>query len=146
MKEDYSDIINYPHYEPRNHPRMPLHDRAAQFAPFAALSGHADAIIETARQTDTQIELSPDMTDELNRRFEELQSRIAEHPSVTVTYFLPDVKKNGGSYRVHSGTVSGFLEQEMILMFQDGTRINLTDVVSLEGDFSEGSCPGSLPV
>ena len=135
MKEDYSDIINYPHYEPRHHPRMPLHDRAAQFAPFAALSGHADAIIETARQTDTQIELSPDMTDELDRCFEELQSRIAEHPFVTLTYFLPDKKKNGGAYMSHAGTVSGFNEQERILVFQDGTRISLSEVVSLEGAF-----------
>ena len=94
----------------------------------------AEAIIETARQTDMQIELSPDMTNELDWRFAALQSRLAEHPSVTVTYFLPDRKKNGGSYRVHSGTLSGFREQKRILVFQDGTRINLADVVSLEGD------------
>ena len=134
-EEDYSDIINLPHYEPRHHPRMPLYDRAAQFAPFAALSGHADAISETARWTDKQIELSTDMTDELDRRFTELLNCIAEHPSVTVIYFLPDEKKHGGSYRVQSGILSGFHEQKKVIVFQDGTEISLADVVSLEGDF-----------
>lgn len=96
MSGPYDNIINLPHPTSKRHPRMSLHDRAAQFSPFAALSGHAAALAETTRLTDRKIELDEDTRAELDRRQAVLLEQISEQPEITVTWFQPDGKKRAG--------------------------------------------------
>ena len=93
--EDYSDIISLPHHESSVHPRMPLAQRAAQFAPFAALSGYDEAIAERARLTDNVVE-DESKTGALNLKAQILRSRLSQHPALKVRYFRPDERKAGG--------------------------------------------------
>ena len=93
MTRKYDDILHLPHPTSKKHPRMPISDRAAIFSPFAALTGHAAAIQETARLTDQKIELDEDTKAELDRRQAILLEHIAEQPEVTITWFCPDEKK-----------------------------------------------------
>ena len=95
-KKNYEDIINLPHYVSPVHPPMPLSDRAAQFAPFAALTGYGDVIKETARQTDRKPELTEEEKQELDYKLQMAVSLPGEKPAVTITYFVPDKKKAGG--------------------------------------------------
>lgn len=133
MTEDnYDDIINLPHPEPKNHRRMSMMARAAQFAPFAALTGHDDAIAETARLTDKQIELDGALNDELNRTFALLQERINEHPVVEVTYFVPDGRKQGGSYCTVTSAVKRLALDTLYLILADGTSIAIPAIISLK--------------
>ena len=92
----YDDIINLPHHQSKVRPHMSVSDRAAQFAPFAALTGYGDAIRETERLTDRKIELSESQIAELDLRLGELLARIDEKPKVTITYFIADERKAGG--------------------------------------------------
>ena len=98
MTGPYDDMLNLPHPTSRRHSRMSRSDRAAQFAPFAALSGHGTAIAETARLTERRIELDEDVKAALDFKQQMLMDRIDEHPDVSVTWFQPDGKKDGGRY------------------------------------------------
>ena len=113
---------------------MPIRDRAAIFSPFAALGGHGAAIAETARLTERQIELDEDAWAELDRRQAILLEHIDEQPEITITWFQPDEKKDGGAYLTTTGRLKKFRELERILLLTDGTEIPLQDVVSLESD------------
>lgn len=115
----YDDIINLPHPTSANHPRMSLYDRAAQFSPFAALTGHDAAIKETARLTEQKIELSEDTISRLN---EKLQI-VADHleTEVTITYFVPDERKSGGAYVSYTGIVRRIDDYEHTLIMTDKT-------------------------
>ena len=121
--EDYSDIINLPHHVSQNHPPMPMMNRAAQFAPFAALTGYDAVIQETGRLTDDFIELDEDDKLRLNQKIAELMEKIEDHPSVTVTYFKPDSRKAGGSYSTISVRLKGVDEIQQLLLLEDGTAI-----------------------
>ena len=132
MSGPYDDIINLPHPTSQRHPRMPIHDRAAIFSPFAALSGHGAAIAETARLTERRIELDEDTRAELDRRQAILLGHIDEQPEVTITWFQPDERKDGGAYLTATGRLKKFWELERILILTDGTEIPLKDVVALE--------------
>lgn len=134
MSGVYDDIINLPHPTSQRHPRMPIRDRAAIFSPFAALGGHGAAIAETARLTERQIELDEDAWAELDRRQAILLEHIDEQPEITITWFQPDEKKDGGAYLTTTGRLKKFRELERILLLTDGTEIPLQDVVSLESD------------
>ena len=103
MSGKYDDILHLPHPTSAKHPRMPISDRAAIFSPFAALTGHAAAIQETARLTDQRIELDEDTKAELDRKQKILMDYIADQPEVTITWFCPDEKKSGGAYVVTMG-------------------------------------------
>ena len=105
MNGKYKDMLLMPHPESSVHPRMPLKDRAAQFSPFAALTGYEDALRETARLTDRFIELEEDQKQEIDRQIFYLQKHIAEQFPVKITYFEPDSRKNGGTYRTLEGCV-----------------------------------------
>ena len=94
-KKEYEDIIGLPHHVSKVHPQMSIYDRAAQFSPFAALTGHEAAIQETARLTEEQAELNEDKKEELNEKLQELMAHAEEHLAVTVTYFKPDDRKEG---------------------------------------------------
>ena len=134
MSGPYDDIINLPHPTSKRHPRMPVHDRAAIFSPFAALSGHGVAIAETARLTERRIELDEDTRAELDRRQAILLEHIDEQPEVIITWFQPDEKKDGGVYLTATGRLKKFREVERILVLADGAEIPLEDVVALESD------------
>jgi hypothetical protein len=132
MKEDYFDIINLPHHVSRNHPQMPMEARAAQFAPFAALTGYDAVIHETARLTDKQVELEEYDNDRLNRIFSELMDSLEEHPVVTVSYFKPDEHKAGGAYMTVSGKLKKIDTYEQIMKMEDGTVIPIGSIMDLQ--------------
>ena len=134
MSGPYDDIIHLSHPTSKNRPRMSIHDRAAQFSPFAALSGHAAAIAETARLTDRKLELDEDTKAELDRRQAILLEHISERPEITVPWFRPDEKKAGGAYVTTTGRLKKIDEIERVLVLTDGARIPLEDVAGLESD------------
>ena len=121
----YEDIINLPHPVSKNHPQMPLRDRAAQFAPFAALTGHDAAIKETARLTDERLELSEEVIAQLN---EIIRNNIGIEQKVSITYFIPDAKKAGGSYVTYSGIVKKIDEYEHTIIMTDQTVIPIEQI------------------
>lgn len=124
----YDDIINLPHPEPQNHPRMPMANRAAQFAPFAALTGHGAAIAETARLTEQAPELSADQQEELSRR---LSQAIERKMPVTITYFQPDPRKQGGHYEEVTATIAKIDRLEQTISLSDGHLIHLHNVADI---------------
>ena len=132
MSGKYDDILHLPHPTSVRHPRMPISERAAIFSPFAALAGHAGAIAETARLTDQKMELDEDTKAELDRRQAVLMEHIAEQPEITVTWFQPDERKDGGAYLTATGRLKKFRELERLLVLADGTEIPMEDVVALE--------------
>ena len=134
MKEDYSDIINYPHYEPRHHPRMPLHDRAAQFAPFAALTGFGAEIMEAARLTSELINMSEDAKAILDLKLQMIQDNISAHPQVTITYFEPDTIKHGGSYHTIVDGIKEIDEYKREFVLLSGDRIPVDYVTELQSE------------
>lgn len=134
MSGKYDDILHLPHPTSKKHPRMPISDRAAIFSPFAALSGHGAAIAETARLTGQRIELDEDTKAELDQKQAVLLEHIAEQPVVTVTWFQPDARKDGGAYLTVTGRLKKIDEVERTLTLVDGTSIPLEDVVWLESE------------
>lgn len=129
----YDDILNvkYPNLEiERDFPNNLL--RAAQFAPFAALTGHDDAIEETARQTDKKSELDEYKKDEINRRLNFLQQHIDEEILVKITFFIADEKKSGGKYIVKSGVATKVREFEKVVVLDDETEIPIDDILEIE--------------
>ena len=132
MKEDYFDIIDLPHHVSRNHPQMPMEARAAQFAPFAALTGYDAVIHEMARLTDRLVELEEYDNERLNRKFSELMTILDNHPEITVSYFLPDECKAGGSYISVSGMVKKIDTYEQLLWMDDGTKISIADIMDID--------------
>ena len=134
MTGPYDDIIHLPHPTSSKHPRMPIADRAAIFSPFAALAGHSAAIAETARLTNQKAELDEDARAELDRRQAVLLEQIGQQPEVTVTWFQPDERKDGGAYVTTTGWLKKIDEIERVLVLTDGTRIPLVDVAGLESN------------
>lgn len=133
MTHDYDDIINLPHPTSKCHQRMSMYQRAAQFAPFAALTGHGAAINETARQTDSMLELSESEKRKLDNKFYTLLEHIREHPSISVTHFVPDTLKSGGRYVTYRGTVRKWDEYDRALIFEDGTVVRLPFIIDIAG-------------
>ena len=131
MKTPYDDIIHLSHHVSQNHPQMPLRDRVAQFAPFAALTGYESAVGETARLTSERRELDPQEAAELNRRLTDLAARLKDRPEVTIEYFVPDDRKAGGAYVTVTGRVRNISVSERLLVMEDETVIPLEDVVSV---------------
>ena len=128
---DYDDIINLPHHQSKNHPHMSMHDRAAQFAPFAALTGYDDAIKEARRLTDSKPELDENQLEELDQKLADLMTRIEEHPKVTITYFEPDDNKDGGEYIAYDGRLSKIDYAGKALIFEDNKTISLSDILKI---------------
>lgn len=128
----YDDIIDLPHPVSAKHPRMSLLERAAQFSPFAALSGYEDAIDETARQTQTFMELDEDEKERLDETLQQIRQQLDKHPAVKLTYFEPDERKEGGAYQTMEGNVRKLDEYEKTLVFEDGSRVLLKRLVELE--------------
>lgn len=134
MNGKYDAILEFPHHVSKTHRQMSRQDRAAQFAPFAALSGYDSAIRETARLTDDRIELGEELLLELNTRLQMLSERIQEAPIVSITYFTPDKQKSGGAYLTASGVVRRINDFDREILLDDGTRIKIDDIVSIQGE------------
>ena len=130
MKTPYDDIIHLTHHVSQNHPQMPLRDRAAQFAPFAALTGYEAALGETARLSVERRELDAQEAEELNRRLVALIARLSERPEVTIEYFVPDDRKASGAYVTVTGRMRHISVAKMTLVM-DGTEIPMEDVDSV---------------
>jgi hypothetical protein len=129
---EYDDIINLPHHISKKHPQMSIESRAAQFAPFAALTGYGDAICETARLTDKQIELDEEKKIAINETLQIIQINIATKPEVKITYFVPDSKKDGGEYRVTTNNVKKIDAYEKSLIMLDNLKIPINNIVEIE--------------
>lgn len=132
MSGKYDDMIHLPHHVSQRHPPMSRQDRAAQFSPFAALTGLDTALQETARLTDRRVTLDEYEQAALDAKLQKLRDSIADHPRVTVTYFVEDAFKEGGAYRTAAGTARKFAENETVLMLTDGEVIPVADILSLE--------------
>lgn len=133
MNDNYDDIINLPHHVSKVHPQMSMLARAAQFAPFAALTGHGAAIAETARLTDDERELGEENTTILNRKMALLKSRLHEHPSVCITFFMPDERKTGGSYQTTSGYINKIDDYEQTILMSNGILIPIQHIFDIDG-------------
>ena len=130
----YADIIDLPHHVSHRHPQMSMEKRAAQFSPFAAMVGHDAAIQETARLTEEKLELSEDEKDIIDGKLQWIQEHIKEQPKVTVTYFQPDEKKNGGAYETVTGTAKKVDDMEKILVLREGINIPIDYIFSISGE------------
>ena len=134
MTGPYDDILHLPHPTSKKHPRMPISDRAAQFSPFAALTGHRAAVEETARVTDRRIELDEDAKEQLDQTLQLLLERIDEQPEITVTWFSPDKKKAGGQYHTATGKLKRIDSREGRLTLTDGNQIPLEDLLEIRSE------------
>ena len=134
MNRNYDDIIGLPHPEPQTHPRMSLHDRAAQFSPFAALTGHSAAIAETGRLTDSRVILDEYEMARVDDALQRLQELLPQKPMATITYFVPDGRKTGGAYQTIRGTVKRLDPVNGIRLRTDQRAIPIVDIfdVSIE--------------
>ena len=135
MKNDhYNDIIDLPHHVSATRPRMSMIDRAAQFSPFAALTGYDAAIKETGRLTDRRIELTDDSRAPLDRKQQLLLDNLTDQPEVSVTYFVPDERKSGGAYVTATGRVKKVDDYQRLLILTDGTKIPLDEILDMESE------------
>ncbi len=131
MNNRYDEIMGLPHHVSKTRPQMPMSDRAAQFAPFAALTGYDSAIKETGRLTDERIELDEEALTALDRKYQLLIEALDDAPEVTIIYFQPDERKAGGQYVSATGTVKKVDTFGRRILLQDGTRIPLDSVYDL---------------
>lgn len=134
MNHKYDDMLGLPHHVSATRPRMPVADRAAQFKPFAALTGYEAALRETARLTDRRIELDETEKVALDTKLRLLADLLPEQPEISVTYFQPDERKEGGAYRTARGVPKKIDGYEHILMMMDGTKIPIGEVLEIRCD------------
>ena len=128
----YDDMIHLPHHQSTKRAHMSLHDRAAQFAPFAALTGHEAAIEETARLTEDEITLDDTALADINDRLYEISQHLSEQWKVSVTYFRPDTKKQGGAYLTDVGTIRKINEIEQFIIMDSGICIKMEQIIRIE--------------
>lgn len=134
MTGSYTDILNLPHPTSKKHPRMTRTARAAQFAPFAALTGYNEAIKETSRLTDEQLDLDDTEKDQLNKKLQLLRQNLPRQLPITITFFIPDTQKTGGSYQTITGSVKKIQEYERRLIMTDETIIPIEAIIGLYGE------------
>ena len=130
----YDDIIDLPNPSPKSRPRMPMIDRAAQFAPFAALTGYEAVVAEAARLTDIRSELSEDMKTIINDKMQMIVDNLSKEPFVTITYFVPDKRKSGGAYVEVAGIVEKIDEYEHCVIMKDDTKIQIEQIRAIESE------------
>ena len=144
-KKPYADILALPHHQAENRPHMSMHDRAAQFSPFAALTGFDGVIAETGRMTDRKIELSESQKLLLDQKLTLIDDVIQDgyHPVVTVVYFVPDAQKEGGSYREFIGKVRQ-VERKLVFLAANersgGKEIGIDSILEIHGEVVEDMC------
>ncbi len=130
----YDDIINLPHHVSSKRKAMSLGERSAQFAPFAALTGHDDAVKETARLTDVKHELSEEQIDVLSFKLNILKNLLPNCPIVEITYFKEDEKKAGGEYVTIKAIIFKIIENEQVIILEDKSKISIKDIEEIRGD------------
>ena len=130
---DYSDIINLSRPVSKR-PRMSLEQRSAQFAPFAALTGYEGQVKETARLTDKRIELNEELKEILDLKIQLIQEKIKEQPDVTITYFIPDDKKQGGKYKTVTNSVKKIDTYKNEIILIDGTTIAIDEIIDISSE------------
>ena len=131
MSGKYDAIIELPHHVSQKRPQMSMHDRAAQFSPFAALTGYDEAVRETARFTNSQIELSEEELQALNMKYNALIEQLDKQPEVKFLYFVPDEKKTGGSYVTVTGIVRKVDKFKRVIILQSGETIQMDNVIDI---------------
>lgn len=129
----YDDIINLPHHVSKKHPQMSLYARSAQFAPFAALTGYEDVVKETARLTDKRIEIDEEVKSILDSKLQIIQDQIKNQPQIIFTYFIPDLKKDGGVYQTVTGYVKKIDTYNQVIFLKDNTQIKIADIIDISG-------------
>lgn len=133
VSHKYDDIINLPHHRSGKRPKMPLCDRAAQFSPFAALTGYDEAIKESARLTEQRRELSDEKKNELNAKLSLLRIKNRSRTEVNIIYFIPDQKKDGGVYTSVTGAVRRIDDCRRIIIMENQQKIPLDDIWGISG-------------
>lgn len=128
----YDDIINLPHHVSDKRPQMSRWSRAAQFAPFAALTGYEDAVNETARLTNEKIELDENTKELLDEKLQLIQQHLEEQPEITITFFKPDEKKAGGTYVTISGIIKKIDGFTRVVVMSDGKTVKIDDILELD--------------
>lgn len=141
MTGEYDDIINLPHHVSKTRPQMSMLERAAQFAPFQALTGYGAAIQETARRTEDKIELGDEDVALLNAKLQVLADHLPENPEVCIVWFKPDDRKAGGSYVEMTGKVKRIDDVAGLISLQSGEKIRLGSIVNIESDMVTKSFP-----
>ena len=132
MKRNYDDIINLPRHISDKHPHMSIHDRAAQFAPFAALTGHSEAVSETARYVDEKIDLGEDAIKEIQDALNYIQEHISQPPQVTITYFVADDRKRGGRYVTETVKIKYVDNLEQNIRFDNGVCVKFENIFDIK--------------
>ncbi len=130
----YDDIIDLPHHVSKKHKQLGKESYAAQFSPFAALTGYDGIVSEAARFTDERIELGETDLEILSMKLQIIAEHIKERPEITFTYFLKDEKKSGGSYLTQTGNIKQINDVERLLLFTDGSKLPIDDVVDMQGE------------
>ena len=133
MTKNYKDILHRPRPVSKKHPQMPMIDRAAQFAPFAALTGHSAAIEETQRQTDRRIDLDEYEKEILGNKLRFLEENLDQEYELIITYYRPDDKKDGGAYLEASGVIKKMDPYHRSLILTDGSQIPIDEIISIAG-------------
>ena len=131
MTSRYDDIINLPHHVSPTRKRMSMHDRAAQFAPFAALVGHDDAVAETAHLTESRTELDEQEQRVINKCLAYIADHIKEQPEIRIKYFVPDDRKSGGAIVEVSGKVKKVSATDGTIVMASGCKIKTSDITNL---------------
>lgn len=134
MSGKYEDIIGLPHHVSETRPRMAMIDRAAQFSPFAALTGYDEAVEETARLTDQKLELDETQKEKNSEQLLFLKENEKSRPDTCVVYFVPDERKAGGAYVTYSGPIKKVDEFEQLLVFLDGIKVPFDDIYCFQND------------
>lgn len=134
MSDNYKDIMYMRYKKSKNRPHMSVYDRAAQFAPFAALTGHDLAVQETARLTGEKVILDNEVKKELSMKLNFLNENTKNDTEIYVEYFLPDNLKNGGMYITAIGKLKKIDDNEHQLILQNGTKIPIDDILSIESE------------
>lgn len=133
-KFPYEDIVNLPPHISKRHPQPSMMDRAARFAPFAAITGYEEMVLEEARVTEERIDLDEGALALLNEKLNMIQEFLDEEPEVTITYFEPDKKKSGGAYVSITGVVKRIDEYEHLVILTDGKKIRIEDIYAIGSD------------
>ena len=133
----YDDILYLPHHQSKVHPHMPREDRAAQFAPFAALTGYDDQIRETARLTDSRIELEENSKDRLNDIMQYIQRHLEDQPQAVITYFVEDERKEGGRYITEHVQIKKIDLLQRRIITADKETIPMDDILDIQTEEDE---------
>ncbi len=137
MKKNYNDIINLSHYVSQNHLQMSLEARTAQFAPFVALTGFDEELKEAERLTNERKNIDESLREKLDSKLQIIQNKLYTKPNVTFTYFVNDLKKEGGSYITVTGNVRKIDKYNQIIILEDKTEIPITEVIDITSNLFE---------